>query len=113
MKWLPPQGSTTLHVPLSCWMTSCVFRAMRAEKSGEGDCFIQRIRVERLRMPLRCGQRLDLRAGDIVEHVLRRQDQPDFWQWVRRLRARWSRGLNGFMSFAHSKRAARILAISM
>ena len=29
----PPHGSTDLHVPDSCWMNSCVLRAMRAEKS--------------------------------------------------------------------------------
>lgn len=30
---LPPHGSITRVVPDSCWSSSCVLRAMRAEKS--------------------------------------------------------------------------------
>ncbi len=40
-------------------------------------------------------------------------DQPEVWQWVRKESERGSSGLCGFISFAHSRRAARSLAISM
>ena len=30
---LPPHGSTTRQVPLSCWRNSCVLRAIRADES--------------------------------------------------------------------------------
>ena len=39
--------------------------------------------------------------------------QPLVWQWVRRLSDRGLRGPNGFISLAHSIRAARSLATSM
>jgi hypothetical protein len=40
-------------------------------------------------------------------------DQPEVWQCVRSDSERASFGSNGLMSFAHSSRAARILATSM
>lgn len=39
--------------------------------------------------------------------------QPDVWQWVRNASERGSCGLNCLIILAQSKRAARILAISM
>ena len=40
-------------------------------------------------------------------------DQPEVWQWVRSDNERSSCGLNGFISLAHSRRAARSFATSM
>src|ERR1700754_4959318 len=40
-------------------------------------------------------------------------DQPEVWQWVRTESERASFGSNGFISFAHSRRAARSLATSI
>ena len=40
-------------------------------------------------------------------------DQPEVWQWVRSDSERSSCGSNGFISLAHSRRAARSFATSM
>ena len=40
-------------------------------------------------------------------------DQPEVWLWARKARERGSLGSNPFISLAHSRRPARILAVSM
>jgi hypothetical protein len=84
------------------------------EIGGQRDGFIERIGVQRLGVTQRCGHGLDAGARDVVERVLF-GERP-----ARGLRVGaqghglgFDLGLNCLMIFAHSRRAARILATSM
>ena len=86
----------------------------RREVGRQRDRFVERVGVQRLRAAVRRRHRLDAGARDVVEDVLRRQ-APAAGLAVRaqRQRLRVLRLELALMSFAHSRRAARILAISM
>ena len=110
----PAHGSMTRVVPDSCWSTSWVLRAMRAEKSVGSAIASSRALVCRLWV---CPW-VDAIASTQVRTTLLNtscavSDQPDVWLWVR------SESDFGFVapcsvtSRAHRRRAARIFATSM
>ncbi|MEY9231964.1 hypothetical protein ABIF78_004287 [Bradyrhizobium japonicum] len=101
-------------VPLSCCRNSWVLRAMRAEKSvGSASASSSALVCSDWVWP--CVAAI---ASTVVRITLLKtscavSDQPEVWECVRSDSERGSFGLNGFRSFAQSRRAARSLATSM
>ena len=101
-------------VPLSCWSSSWVLRAMRAEKSVGSAMASSRAFV--------CSDWVWPWVAAIASMQVRPtllktscavSDQPLVWQCVRRLSDLGFCGSNWLTSRAHSARAARSLATSM
>ena len=101
-------------VPLSCWSSSWVLRAIRAEKSVGSAIASSRALV--------CSDWVWPWVAAIASMQVRPtllktswavSDQPVVWEWVRRLSDLGFCGSNWRTSRAHSARAARSLATSM
>src|SRR3977135_4434372 len=104
----------TRVVPDSCCRKSWVLRAMRAEKS------VGRARASSSGLvwgDWGCPGGAAVASLAVRDTLLNTSwavsDQPEVWQWVRKESERGSLGWCGFISFAHSRRAGRRLAISM
>src|SRR3979409_804205 len=101
-------------VPLSCCRNSCVLRAMRAEKSeGNASASSSALVCRDWVWPCVAAIASIAVRTTLLNTSCAASDQPEVWQWVRSDSERASLGSNGFISFAHSRRAARILATSM
>ena len=101
-------------VPLSCCSTICVLRAMRAEKSvGSASASSSALVCSDCVCPCVAAIASIMVRGTLLNTSCAASDQPEVWQCVRSDSERASFGLNSFISFAHSRRAARILATSM
>ena len=101
-------------VPLSCCSTIWVLRAMRAEKSvGRASASSSALVCSDWVWPWVAAIASIAVRTTLLNTSCAASDQPDVWQWVRSDSERGSFGSNGFISFAHSRRAARSLATSM
>ena len=110
----PAHGSMTRVVPDSCWSTSWVLRAMRAEKSVGSAMASSRALVCRDWV----WPWVDAIASTQVRTTLLKtscavSDQPDVWLCVRSESDLGLRRALVLTSRAHSRRAARSLATSM
>ncbi len=105
----------TRQVPVSCWMKSCVLRAMRAEKSvGRAMASSSALVCSDWVPPWVAASASMAVRVTLLNTSWAVRLQPLVWQCVRSAKDRASFGLNSFsISFAHSRRAARNLAISM
>ncbi len=105
----------TRHVPVSCCNSSCVLRAMRAEKSvGSAMASSSALVCSDCVCPCVAAMASTHVRVTLLNTSCAVRLQPDVWQCVRRLKERGFFGANSSrMSLAHSRRAARILAISM
>ena len=74
---------------------------------------VERVGMQRLGLSLGRRHRLEAVRATLLNTSCAVSDQPEVWQWVRSDSERASFGWNGFISFAHSIRAARSLATSM
>ncbi len=113
MRYDPAQGSITLQMCVSSWISSCVLRAMRAEKSVGSAIASSNELV--------CSDWVPPNTAAIASIVVRTtllygscsvSDQPDVWQWVRSIIDFGLFGANDFMIRHHRSRAARSLATS-
>jgi len=101
--------------PASSCRNSWVLRLMRAEKSvRQGDGLVERVGVQALGLAADRRHGLDGGAGDVVEHVLRRQaPAAGLGVGAQGQRAAIPGANSSRISRAHSSRAARCLATSM
>ena len=100
--------------PASCCSTIWVLRAMRAEKSvGSASASSSALVCSDWVWPCVAAIASIMVRATLLNTSCAASDQPDVWQCVRSDSERASCGSNGFISFAHSMRAARSLAISM
>ena len=101
-------------VPLSRCSTIWVLRAMRAEKSvGSASASSSALVCSDWVAPCVAAIASMAVRVTLLNTSCAASDQPEVWQWVRSDSERSSCGLNGFISFAHSRRAARSFATSM
>ena len=105
----------TRQVPVSCWMNSCVLRAMRAEKSvGRAIASSSALVCSDCVPPWVAASASMAVRVTLLKTSWAVRLQPLVWQCVRSASDCASFGANSLlMSLAHSRRAARILAISM
>ena len=101
-------------MPVSCWMNSCVLRAMRAEKSvGSASASSSALVCSDWVWPWVAAIASMQVRTTLLKTSWAVSDQPEVWQWVRSASDFGSLGANCLTSFAQSRRAARSLATSM
>ncbi|CAM5263522.1 hypothetical protein SVIOM74S_03391 [Streptomyces violarus] len=104
----------TRVVPDSCWSSSCVLRAMRAEKSvGRASASSRALVCSDCVCPCVAAIASTQVRVTLLNTSCAVSDQPEVCEWVRRDRDLAFFGSNCLTSFAHSSRAARSLATSM
>src|SRR5699024_8126155 len=109
-----PHGSTGRTVPDSCWSRSCVFRAIRAEKSvGNASASSRALVCSDCVCPwVEAMASMQVRAT-LLNTSCAVSDQPEVCECVRRDRDLAFFGSNFSTSSLHNRRPARSLAISM
>lgn len=111
---LPPHGSMTRVVPDSCWMSSWVLRAMRAEKSvGRASASSRALVCSDWVCPWVAAIASTQVRVTLLNTSCAVSDQPEVCEWVRSESDLVFFGSNCLTRRAHSSRAARIFAISM
>ena len=101
-------------VPLSICSTSCVLRAMRAEKSvGNASASSSALVCSDCVWPCVAAIASTQVRDTLLNTSCAVSDQPDVWQCVRSARLFSDFGPKSCTSFAHSRRAARSFATSM
>jgi hypothetical protein len=104
----------TRVVPDSCWMSSWVLRAMRAEKSvGSARASSRALVCSDWVWPWVAAIASTQVRTTLLKTSCAVSDQPEVCAWVRSDSDLGFFGSNCFTSFAHSRRAARSLATSM
>ena len=101
-------------VPDSRCSTICVLRAMRAEKSlGSASASSSALVCSDCVPPCVAAIASMQVRTTLLNTSCEASDQPEVWVCARSISERSDFGSNGFISFAHSMRAARCFATSM
>lgn len=111
---LPPHGSIDRVVPDSCWSSSWVLRAIRAEKSvGRASASSRALVCNDWVWPWVAAIASTQVRVTLLKTSWAVSDQPEVCEWVRSESDLAFFGSNCLTSFAQSRRAARSLATSM